>query len=134
MKWLLLGICLLMGGELTGQTFIGQTKEEVKEVMKEEYTSFRIDRSIVKQAYNYLKYVNHSETITWIIYFSDKDRVTASKKVCDYSEFDFVIDELDEKYRRTGVMQWQYEEDGESYKLVLEELDWYFTVRESKIE
>ena len=134
MKWIILGIAILISGALQAQPFIDQSKEEVKARMKEEHKDFHPDRSVVKQAYNYLKYVNNSQTITWIIYFNEQDVCTASKKVCDYSEYDFKMDELDEKYEKSGKFQWKNQYRGDEFLIRLEEQDWYFTIRESKIK
>ncbi len=134
MKWIILGIAILINGALHAQPFIDQSKEEVKTRMKEEHKDFHPDRSVVKQAYNYLKYVNNNQTITWIIYFDEQDVCTASKKVCDYSEYDFIMDELDEKYDKAGKFQWKHLYRGHTFLIRLEEKDWYFTIRESKTE
>lgn len=116
------------------ETLIGLDKEEVKSVMAERHKDFLQDRSVVKQQFNYLKYVNNSQTITWIIYFSDKDICTSTKKVCDYVEYDFILDELNEKYDNTGKMKWEFTTNGKKLSLELEEKDWYFTVREKMIK
>jgi len=134
MKWIIVGIAILISGTLHAQPFIDQSKEEVRAIMKEQHKDFHPDRSVVKQAYNYLKYVNNSQTITWIIYFNEQDVCTSSKKVCDYSEYDFIMDELDEKYEKADKFQWKHQYSGDEFLIQLEEQDWYFTVRESKIK
>jgi len=111
-------------------SMIGMHKEDVRQVVKKEYRKFAQDKSVVRQQFNYLKYVNGSGTITWILYFSKDDICTSTKKVCDYIEYDFVLDDLDEKCESTGDMKWEFTTEGNTYTLSLEELDWYFTVRE----
>ena len=104
----------------------------MKQHIKKELRDFAHDNTIVKQEYNYLKYVNGGGTITYIIYFSDDDIATSTKKVCDYKEYDFVLDELNEKFKKVGEMKWMYTDNHEKYYLSLEEKDWYFTVRERR--
>lgn len=99
-------------------------------MVKTEHREFGLDNSIIRQQFNYLKYVNGSQTITWIIYFTDSDTCRSSKKVCDYTEYDYVLKELDAQYERTGDMQWEYQSDGVTILVLLKEEDWYFTVRE----
>ncbi|HKK61582.1 MAG TPA: hypothetical protein VJ951_03425 [Bacteroidales bacterium] len=111
-------------------SFVGMTKEMVKEKMEIQSRDFYQDQSIVKQQFNYLKYVNRIQTITWIFYFTDDDVCRATKKVCDYSEYDFVLDELNEKYESVGDFIWEYTTGSETYTITLEEEDWYFTLRE----
>lgn len=113
-------------------SFIGKTKAQVKEIMQADYRVFGQDNSITRQQFNYLKYVNGSQTITWIIYFTDEDICRSTKKVCDYVEYDFVLKELDEQYEQTGAMQWEYMSGGEPVQVTLKEEDWYFTVREQR--
>jgi len=110
--------------------FIGKSKEEIQAKVKTDYREFGQDNSIVKQQFNYLKYVNASQSITWIIYFNDEDVCRSTKKVCDYIEYDDVLKALDAQYERTGEMQWEYTSGGETTEVLLKEEDWYFTVRE----
>ena len=109
---------------------IGMTKENVKELVKKEHRDFSIDNSIVKQQFNYLKFVNGRQTITWIIYFSDDDICTSAKKVCDYTEYDFVLDELNENCRKRGGLTWECRSGSQKYTVSLVEEEWYFTVRQ----
>lgn len=111
-------------------SFIGKTKEQVRDLLKTEFREFGPDNSIVKQQFNYLKYINGSQTITWIFYFTDEDVCRSTKKVCDYIEYDDVLKELDAQYERTGDMEWEFQSEGKPVQLLLKEEDWYFTVRE----
>lgn len=117
-------------GTSQAMSMIGMQKEEVKELIKSEHRKFGQDRSIVKQQFNYLKYVNGSGTITWILYFSADDICISTKKVCDYMEYDFVLDDLNENFESIGDMTWEFSSEGTTYTLTLEEKDWYFTLRE----
>ncbi|MEX0988275.1 MAG: hypothetical protein WD052_12435 [Bacteroidales bacterium] len=109
---------------------IGMSKEHVKTEMRSEYKMFSPDNSVTKQHFNYLKYVNGRRTITWIIYFSDQDICTTTKKVCDYSEYDSVLEEINNKYRKVGNHEWEYDSEDRTYTVKLVEEDWYFTIRE----
>jgi hypothetical protein len=113
-------------------SFIGKSKEQVQKIVKTDYREFSQDNSVVRQQFNYIKYVNASQTITWIIYFTEEDICRSTKKVCDYIEYDYVLKVLDEQYERTGDMQWEYLSEGEPIQVLLKEEDWYFTVREQR--
>lgn len=113
-------------------SFIGKTKEEVQAIVKTGYREFGQDNTVVSQQFNYLKYVNASQTITWIIYFTDKDICRSTKKVCDYIEYDDVLKALDAQYKSTGDMQWEYTSGAETIEVLMKEEDWYFTVREQR--
>ena len=109
---------------------IGMTKEDIKELVKREHRDFATDNSIVKQQFNYLKYVNGRQSITWIIYFSDDDICTSTKKVCDYIEYDFVLDELNAHCKKQGVLTWECSSEEQDYIVSLVEEDWYFTMQQ----
>ena len=132
LRILISGIALLAIVQTSAQSIIGLTKDEVQVVIKEKHKKLSLDKTIVKQQFNYLKYVNRSATITYIVYFSENDIATSSKRVCDYAEYDFVLDDLNEQCEKRGKNKWQYSDDRGTYTVELAEEEWYFTVRERK--
>ncbi len=124
-------LTLFCGVNLAAQPVIGLTKDEVQSLIKHSFKEFKLDKSITQQAFNYLKYVNDSETKTWIIFFSDDDICTHTKTVCDYSEYDFVLDNLKKSCKKVSDGSWEYREDSKIYLITMEESDWYFTLRET---
>ncbi len=119
---------------ISAQSMIGMTKLEVQEKVRREHKGFRKDNSIVKQQFNYLKYVNGLRTRTWIIYFTDEDICKTSKLVCDYSEFDEVIEDLSSSFKKMGESHWEYLHEGDTMQVKLVKKEWYFTVRETRKE
>ncbi len=120
-----------LNGLLMGQNVIGMSKEEVKVFMKDKHRGFRLDNSVVKQRFNYLKYVNGLRTRTWIFYFTEKDLCKTSKKVCDYGEFDDIMSELNESFEAAGESRWVYTLKKDTVQVILTRQEWYFTVREA---
>ena len=114
------------------QSLIGLPKEEVKAIVKKDHKEFRQDHSVIKQEFNYLKYVNGIRTRTWILYFTDEDICRTSKLVCDYNEFDDVLEDLTSAYAKVGDSLWEYILDNDTIQISLVKLEWYFTVRESR--
>lgn len=129
---LIAGFLLLAAGSLKGQSMIGLTKEEVRVMVKNKHKEFRKDHSVVSQHYNYLKYVNGLRTRTWILYFTDKDICKSSKLICDYGEFDEVLEELNEAYEKIGDSEWAYKLKRDMIHVTLTRQEWYFTVREAR--
>ena len=121
-----------LNGLLHGQSVIGMPKEEVKVFMKEKHRGFRLDNTVVKQRFNYLKYVNGLRTRTWIFYFNGDDLCKTSKQVCDYGEFDEILAELNESYETAGESRWEYILEKDTVQVVLTRQEWYFTVREAR--
>jgi hypothetical protein len=119
-------------GLLDAQSVIGMQKEELIVFMKEKHKGFRLDNSVVKQRFNYLKYVNGLRTRTWIFYFTEDDLCRTSKQVCEYGEFDEVLDELNAAYESVGESLWAYPLGRDTVEVTLTRQEWYFTVREAR--
>ena len=129
---LVAGLLLFAGSILRGQHMIDLTKEEVLVLVKDNHKEFRRDKSVVNQRFNYLKYVNGLRSRTWIMYFTDEDICRSTKLVCDYGEFDEVLDELNKAYDKVGESEWAYELVSDTIYVNLVREEWYFTVREAR--
>ena len=125
-------IILCLGGELQSQTMVGLSKEEVKAAVKRDHKKFHKDESVIKQHFNYLKYVNGPRTKTWIIYFNDQDICKTSKLVCDYSDLDNMMEEINSRCRPVGDNLWEYQAGSDTIWVELIKQEWYFTIRETK--
>ena len=127
-------ICAIFMGmtvSLKGQTMVGLSKEEVIAQVKADHREFHKDDSVIRQRFNYLKYVNRQRTKTWIIYFTDQDICKTSKVVCDYSLLNEVIEEINVRCRKTGELTWEFTVNSDTIQVELIKQDWYFTVRET---
>lgn len=134
----LVTLALLLGnlqvralGEDQALTMVGLSKEEVAQRMKKEHKEFRRDASVIKQTFNYLKYVNGIRTKTWIIYFTDEDMCKTSKLVCDYGEMDEVLEEVRAKFGDPVDDTWEMKMGKETLVVELIRQEWYFTIRET---
>ena len=123
---------LTWSGLLFGQTMVGLSKEEVRATVKKDHKEFRRDDSVIKQRFNYLKYVNGPRTKTWIVYFNDQDICRTSKIVCDYSDYNNMLEDINSRYRNTGELQWEFQVDSDTITVELVKLEWYFTIKETK--
>jgi hypothetical protein len=110
---------------------IGLNKAEVIEKVKKEHREFRKDATVVRQQFNYLKYVNGAKTRTWILFFTKDDICKTSKLVCDYSEYDEVIEDLSNSFTKVGDSKWEKDLGGITLEITLTKQEWYFTVREA---
>ena len=133
-RLIIAGILFAVYSVIGAQTMIGKTKLEVQEIVRKDYKRFRRDNSIVKQHYNYLKYVNGMKTKTWILYFTDNDICKTSKLVCDYAEYDNVIKDLSASFEKVGESHWEYGKGKNTMQVILLKKEWYFTVRETRKE
>ncbi len=131
---IIVGILFAVCSAIGAQSMIGKTKLEVQEIVHKDYKRFRRDKSIVKQQFNYLKYVNGLKTKTWILYFTDNDICKTSKLVCDYSEYDNIIKDLSATYEKIGESHWEYGKGKNTMQVILLKKEWYFTVRETRKE
>jgi hypothetical protein len=131
-KPIICGIIIALGTWLSAQSPVGMSKEEVKEWMKEEQKEFRLDNSVIKQSFNYLKYVNRIKTKTWILYFTEEDVCKTSRLVCDYTEYAKMVEMLNGKYGEEEELNWEYSSGDELIKVELIRQEWYFTIQETK--
>lgn len=123
---------LTWSGLLFGQTMVGLSKEEVIATVKKDHKEFRRDDSVIKQRFNYLKYVNGPRTKTWIVYFNDQDVCRTSKLVCDYSDYNKVLEDINSRCRNTGEFHWEFQVDSDTITVELIKQEWYFTIKETK--
>ncbi len=130
--FLLINLAAVSSQSMIGESMIGMEKEELVELVRKNHREFRKDQSVVRQQFNYLKYVNGLRTFTWILYFTEEDICKTSKLVSDYSEFDDVVEKLTDSYRKVGDSRWEYTLDSDTVHVTLTRQEWYFTVRESK--
>lgn len=133
-KLFILVILLSLCATISAQTMVGLTKEEVVAKVKNSHREFRKDNTVVKQQFNYLKYVNSLRTRTWILYFTDDDICRTSKLVCDYSEYDEVVEKLSKNHEKVDESVWEFTHEDQAYQVKLTKQEWYFTVRETKKE
>ena len=131
---LLLAAALLLLGlvPLSEQSMIDLTKEEVRALVKENHKEFRRDRSVVNQRFNDLKYGKGGRTLTWILYFTEEYMWRGTKLICEYGEYDELLEELNLGYDKVGDSEWQYKLQRDTIQVVLTREEWYFTVREAR--
>jgi len=133
-RLLLIGVILAAGISLGAQSMIGLPKEEVAQLVKENHRDFRKDASVIRQTFNYLKYVNGIRTKTWILYFTEGDTCRTTKLVCDYVEMDDVLEEVNDKYDQVNDSTWTYQADAGTIQVEMIRQEWYFTIRETRKE
>ena len=131
---LISGIILLSVAIAEAQTMIGLPKEEVVELVKQDHRDFRKDASVIKQRFNYLKYVNGLRTKTWILYFNEGDTCHVSKLVCDYGELDDVMKDINNRCKSVNDSTWTYQDGPATLQVELIRQEWYFTIRETRKE
>ncbi len=125
---------LALGSTAAAQSLIGLPREEVNRRVGMYHRDFRKDNLVVRQQFNYLKYVNGTRTRTWILYFTDEDVCHLSKLICDYGEYDEVLDDLNARYTKVGEFTWEHRQDQWINSITLSRQEYYFTVRETRKE
>jgi hypothetical protein len=115
-----------------GQNLIGIKKDMAEEFVRKEVKGFNLDNTAKNESFNYLKFINSAGTKTLIIFFSDENISTRTRMVCDFSELDFVTEELNAKYKNLTKTSWEYTSDNVKYIINLEEKEWYFVVSTKK--
>lgn len=121
---------IFLVNNINAQHFIGLDKEETRILARK--VGFFADDMAKSQKFNYLKFVNSADTKTFIVFFSDKDISLHTRTVCDYSEYNYVIRNFNEEYKKKRKNQWEYKVKKEIFKVTLEEEEWYFVLRVKK--
>ncbi len=115
-----------------GQHLIGIEKNQLTSLVRKEMKGFNLDNSSKNQNFNYLKYLNAQGTKTLIVFFDDKNISTNTRLVCDYSEFDFVLKDLQKRYKKIDENNWEYTVENDQFIVNLEKKEWYFVVSVKK--
>ncbi|MCB9000054.1 MAG: hypothetical protein H6540_08325 [Bacteroidales bacterium] len=115
-----------------GQNLIGIPKAKAEAEVKTQMRGFNLDNSSKNESFNYLKFVNSAGTKTLIVFFSDENISTRTRMVCDYSEFDFIVEDFNKNYKKITKTSWEYSSGDEKFLVTLEEKEWYFVVTTQK--
>jgi hypothetical protein len=124
-------IILLLTGitiNIAAQNFIGMHKSNIHEVVKKNYPGLKLNTSVVNHDYKYLKYEDKINEITMLFFLSEDDKCTLVRKMCDYSNINDELHDLNSQYKPAGKDEWTYEDAGKTYLVKLEEGEWYFTI------
>lgn len=128
-KGVLIGLFILFTlGVCNSQNYIGKHKDEIKKMMREAKPEFKLDKTMVNQVYNYLKYIDDFEEQTFLFFMDENDKCSFTKLMCDYSLLNDVTDSFNKKYLLTDKNEWMYSVEGEKFIVKLTEEEWFFTV------
>lgn len=133
MKTIILHIILIAGLQTSNSPlftthFVGMSKGDVMEVVKEKHRVFKLNTSTINTSYNYLKYEDLINEITVLFFLNEKDECKAVRIMSDYSNINEMLSQLEESYNKTDDSAWMYEANKKEFKVNLEEGDWFFTV------
>ena len=107
------------------QHLIGVKKEMVPDLVKKEMKGFRLDNTSRNNNYNYQKFLNTAGTKTLIVFYDEKNLSASTRMVCDYSEFDFMLDDMNTKFRKKGQDIWEYTANKQKFEVTLRKDEWY---------
>lgn len=134
MKILFLVFTLLLstGIKCFSQHLIGVDKSMITTVVRKEMKGFHIDNSAKNQKFNYLKFVNSAGTKTLIVFFDDRNISSATRLICEFSELNFLLPQLNNAYKKTAENSWEYAVNSENFEVTLEKKEWYFVINTKK--
>ena len=130
--FLSLSFALFLNIICSGQHLIGVSKDIIAQRVKTEMKGFNLDNSSKNKNYNYLKYLNSSGTKTLFIFFNENNISTNTRLVCDYSELDFVLDDLKKQFKKAGENKWEYTVGKGKFLITMRKEEWYFVVSTKK--
>ena len=127
-KLLFTGFFLLLTHIVPAQNLIGRKASEIRGYMRTNQKEFSLDESTVNKTYKYLKYVDVMETQTALYFLSKDDRCTWYKVIYDKSLLSSVVAKLDSTCKKLSDTSWVEETEGRTYKKILKQEDWFFSV------
>ncbi len=107
---------------------MGMHKDQIIQTMKETQNNCKLNTDAVNTHYKYLKYEDRISEITILYFLNEDDKCALIRKMCDYSNINDVLAELNTTYKSTGKDTWEYTDGGKTYNIILSEEDWFFTV------
>lgn len=125
---------LLLSLQVSAQNFIGMHKNEIVKVMKETQKDFRLNTDVVNKKYNYLKFEDRINEQTILYFLDEDDNCTYVRFMSDYSNYNSVLDSLNNKYARKNDNTWKYTDKGNVYMVCMEKGEWFFTINIKKKE
>ena len=127
-RWMVLLVMLWHSYNSNAQNYIGMHKDQIIQVMKETQINCKLNTTTNNTHYKYLKYEDKISEITILYFLSDDDRCTLIRKMCDYSNINDILAELNKDYTSMGTNVWEYKDNGKTYNVILSEEDWFFTI------
>lgn len=124
----LISFLLLIAGSGKSQNLIGYHSADIKNIMRETQTEFRLNDDTKNEYYNYLKFENRFGTKTFLFFLSENDTCTYTKLMCDYSDLKETLKMLNKKYQLVNKNSWIEEKDSNKFNISLKREKWYFTL------
>lgn len=110
------------------QNFIGMHKDEIAEEMKVSYKQFKLNRGTVNPHYKYMKFEDTINEKTILFFLSGDNKCTMVRILCDYSNINEMVAELDENFKSVERDVWSDRKNGKDFTIRLTEEEWFFTV------
>ena len=127
-RFIISAILLVLAFPGPAQDFIGMQADEIRKQMRAHRRDFALDETTINKVYKYLKYVDEMETQTILFFLSDDDTCTYYKIIYDSDLLPSVRQELDSTCRKISDTLWLQEIDGQRYRKVLKQYEWFFSV------
>jgi hypothetical protein len=127
-------IAFLLASRINGQNYIGLHKDEVISLMDATQSDFRLNKGVINNTYNYLKYEDKVNEKTLLFFLYEDDCCTYVRLMSDYANLRDVLDSLNSNFSRHMENEWTYMDQGETYTVSLKKEEWFFTVSTKKEE
>lgn len=129
-KYFVIIVLLFLAGlsKVLSQNFIGLQKDKIISLMKETHPDYKLNKEVINNTYNYLKFENQITEQTMLFFLSPENKCTLLRWISDYSNINEMISYLDENYSKSGQDMWSYVDNNSAYIVTLKEDEWFFTV------
>lgn len=111
----------------------GMSEAEVIEVMRKN-RNFYQETNFKNDSYKYLKFYNRTDEETFLVFLDTNNRVSFTRLLSDYSNYDNWINTLNKLCEGKGEeLNWQFHEGTSEFSVQLKKEEWYFTITTRKI-
>jgi hypothetical protein len=126
-KTFLILILIMTYAFINGQNLIGYHGKEIRKYMDENYQDMNLEQ-IANSSFNYLKYSDNQETITWIFFLNNDTICKSERMICDKTIKKDKVKEFNSKYKANGENKWIDSRDGRDYLIEISDEKWSFVV------
>ncbi len=123
--FIVLGLSTGLTLPLSGQNFIGYTRQQIKNMVRDSLPGFYFAKDVNNGDRSFLKYENTIEEQTVLFILNRGGICTAVNRMYNFIEKDAVEKELSSKYRKVSKNEWRFLQKKMEYVVVLKEDEWF---------
>ncbi len=133
-KIIVLLLIVVSGLNVSGQSFVGKHKLEIKKEMKANLKDFYFSKEVMGKS-NFIKFEDFDGYRTYLFVLNEDGYCKYHMLMCDYSLLKKMIDSLNQNYEYKENLTWyDYTSGKQNFAVRIKKEEWYFSVITKKLE